>query len=224
MLPTDEMSLSLTSTHVGLDAPVGPVPRMLRFFFTDPILSIRYPKGLAVPLGINRIHVATTLRSLCNGNSAGTCYGNATEASKPDVLGVDLEAILEFLDDDAWVGKMGPCGGKMLRDHGFVVVEVSMRHAAAPSPGDPSNRPRLSHSNWLCLCRASYMLCFNTTSPPQGFPPRLELQQMASAQQERKPANAEKMRLRTHLSQASRCFLLSEDLVVLCYHAVFSCP
>jgi len=92
-------------------------------FFTDPTLAVKYRKGLAVPLGINRVHVATTLTKLC-GNAAGTCYGNITEASKADVLGVDLEAILEYLEDSVWVGKDSVTpGGKMLRDHGFLVVD-----------------------------------------------------------------------------------------------------
>mmetsp|Transcript_29945 Transcript_29945/g.75426 ORF Transcript_29945/g.75426 Transcript_29945/m.75426 type:complete len:302 (-) Transcript_29945:149-1054(-) len=110
----------MESLAAVMDAPAGPVPRLLRFFFTDPTLAAKYPKGLAVPLGINRDHVPSTLSSLCGGNAAGTCYGNATEASKADVLGFDLGSILQYVEDDTWSNKGG---GKALRTQGFVVVE-----------------------------------------------------------------------------------------------------
>ena len=101
---------------------VGPVPARIRVFFTDPAMAAKLPKGVAVPLGINRSKVGVTLANLCGGNAAGTCYGNVNEASKPDVLGVDLDAILEYLEESTWSGKDG---GKMLQDHGFQVVDVS---------------------------------------------------------------------------------------------------
>lgn len=103
---------------------VGPPPKFLRFIFTDPSMASKYGKGLAIPLGINRAKVATTLRSVCNGAINGTCYGSLIEAQKPDVLGVDLEAILEHLEDSAWA-KRG--GGKLLKEHGFVVNDGELQ-------------------------------------------------------------------------------------------------
>lgn len=106
---------------VPVDDGIGPPPALIRFFFTDASLATKYPKGVAVPLGFNRAHIPNTLRGLCFGNCAGTCYPNASEASKPDVLGVDLDAILQFVEDDTWSAKSG---GRTLKSHGYVVVSV----------------------------------------------------------------------------------------------------
>ena len=204
----------------NIDAPVGPVPRLLRFFFTDPVLSAKYPKGLAVPLGINRVHVATTLRSLCSGNSAGTCYGNVTEASKSDVLGVDLEAVLEYLEDDTWVGKNGMSGGKMLRSHGFVVVDVSSPHllpllSASPLPDTCIPRlccdalmrtMRSTNRGIFGRCRAS-STSSSSTMHPLAVPDskgHWRCRPLPLTQPEANKESGGRTKQRTPLSQASR--------------------
>eukprot|EP00951_Prasinocladus_malaysianus_P031713 scaffold305517_cov47-Prasinocladus_malaysianus.AAC.1 len=148
MDPMSTMGLVSGVPAPAVDVPVGPPPRLIRFYFTDIMLASKFPKGLAVPLGINRVHVATTLRSLCNGNAAGTCYGNAAEAAKSDVLGVDLEAILEYVEEDTWAGKKGPGGGKMLREHGFLTsdgeLHVVFQHYS-PAPAETNMMQQQHH-------------------------------------------------------------------------------